>query len=228
MNNNNTDTDTDNSTNTITTNIKEYHHLIPFGFAPGMYVGKCSSCAYELFNVDKRARNCVSCATKEYNIFRRGQKELLLTERATSFLHETVRKDKSLINAAYVYIDDMIHVHRDVRRFMEIAIDFDRDLNPVGTQLRDLMLDLDIDIRDTYSNSNTTTVLLSDFIKQIYDRDQEIYGVSISTEYYGGGNMHVAAWEYMGDNEERSSSCGLIHLIAAAIANERMVRKLKK
>ena len=39
-----------------------FEHLIPFGFAPGGYVGTCSGCSKKIANIDKRAICCRACA----------------------------------------------------------------------------------------------------------------------------------------------------------------------
>lgn len=44
----------------------DYSHLIPFGYAPGGYMGRCFTCETRTMGVDKRASSCLSCAEKAY------------------------------------------------------------------------------------------------------------------------------------------------------------------
>lgn len=36
--------------------------LVPWGYAPGDYMGKCRDCEETMWNLDKRARRCERCA----------------------------------------------------------------------------------------------------------------------------------------------------------------------
>lgn len=41
--------------------------LKSFGYAPGNYMGICHSCKNRMYDVDKRASTCLSCATERLN-----------------------------------------------------------------------------------------------------------------------------------------------------------------
>lgn len=51
-------------------------HLKPFGYAPGKYTLKCPHCKTHVFNVDKRARACMPCATALYESQQREAGEM--------------------------------------------------------------------------------------------------------------------------------------------------------
>lgn len=56
-----------------------YKHLLPYGYAPGSYIGTCHSCRKAISDIDKRATNCRDCAQTffEVNAKRENAKMLL-------------------------------------------------------------------------------------------------------------------------------------------------------
>lgn len=52
--------------------------LVPWGYAPGNYIGKCSDCSEQFMDMDKRATRCERCAM----IARYSQAERKLAELA--------------------------------------------------------------------------------------------------------------------------------------------------
>lgn len=45
---------------------EDWWHLKPYGYAPGGYIIRCHTCKQQVWNCDKRALNCASCATKAW------------------------------------------------------------------------------------------------------------------------------------------------------------------
>lgn len=46
--------------------VSTYSHLVPFGYAPGHYMGTCRSCGAPGFDLDKRAVSCRACAERKH------------------------------------------------------------------------------------------------------------------------------------------------------------------
>lgn len=44
----------------------ECSHLLPYGYAPGQYMGTCRTCGETQIDLDKRAINCRACAERLY------------------------------------------------------------------------------------------------------------------------------------------------------------------
>lgn len=49
----------------------DWKHLLPYGYAPGQYMGKCMDCKEVKIDLDKRAIRCRVCAQKAFD---QGQK----------------------------------------------------------------------------------------------------------------------------------------------------------
>jgi hypothetical protein len=59
--------------------LSEYQHLLPYGYAPGSYIGTCNICKKAITDIDKRACNCRECAQDLFdaNIKRERARSLL-------------------------------------------------------------------------------------------------------------------------------------------------------
>lgn len=44
----------------------DWRHLLPFGYAPGNYMGPCRTCGAVCIDLDKRATSCRPCAEAKY------------------------------------------------------------------------------------------------------------------------------------------------------------------
>ena len=44
----------------------EWEHLLPYGYAPGNYMGACRTCWTVCIDLDKRAASCRPCAEAKY------------------------------------------------------------------------------------------------------------------------------------------------------------------
>ena len=60
------------------------------GYAPGTYMVKCLTCDQRLYNMDKRAWNCLSCAIDAANA--------MMTQQRTAL--EDLRKENETLRAA--------------------------------------------------------------------------------------------------------------------------------